>query len=177
MKSRRESSLPVSTLGLEARELYGSGEMCCSEAVLTVLNNEFDGGLSPELAVALSKGFCGGIGDAGCVCGALSGAVIGLGLILCKDGFPADEELVCKVSKELYDRFSARHGSLCCRILSRDRDPESESKGPCLDYVDSAAALGADLILDHATLVEDDEHNSCRSMFLADKETAVLSVS
>lgn len=133
--------------GREAKELYGSNAMCCSEAVLWTINREFSGGLSKNLTIALSKGFCGGIGDAGCVCGALSGAVMGLSLILEKGPLPADEDQVRKLSKELHDRFLAKHGAVCCRTLSRDRDHEAESKGICLDYVESAAAICTELLL------------------------------
>lgn len=133
--------------GRDARELYENGGMCCSEAVLWVLNREFEGGLSRELATALSKGFCGGIGDAGCVCGALSGAIMGLSLILCKDLREDGDDRVRALSKELHDRFEVEHGAVCCRILSRDRDHESDSKGICLDYVESAANICARILL------------------------------
>lgn len=135
-------------IGCEARELYGNDIMCCSEAVLWVINRQFSGGLSKNLTIALSKGFCGGIGDAGCVCGALSGAVIGLSLILGKSPLPADEDQVRKLSKELHDRFLAEYGSVCCRTLRRDRDHEAESKGVCLDYVKFAAAICARILLE-----------------------------
>lgn len=139
-------------IGREAKELYGNDAMCCSEAVLWVINREFSGGLSKNLTIALSKGFCGGIGDAGCVCGALSGAVMGLSLILGKGPLPADEDQVRALSKELHDRFLAEHGSVCCRPLSKDRDHEAESKGVCLDYVESAAAICSELLLDSESI-------------------------
>ncbi|NDV27086.1 C-GCAxxG-C-C family protein [Desulfovibrio sp. JC010] len=146
--------------GREAKELYGSDAMCCSEAVLWVINRQFHGGLSKETAVALSKGFCGGIGDAGCVCGALSGAVMGLSLILGKRPLPADEDQVRSLCKELHDRFLAEHGSVCCRTLSRDRDPDSESKGVCLTYVQSAAAICTGLLLNPASAGLSDEQKT-----------------
>ncbi|WP_419781168.1 C-GCAxxG-C-C family protein [Maridesulfovibrio sp.] len=140
-------SLICENIGREARELYASDVMCCSEAVLWAVNSDFDGGLSQSLTLALSKGFCGGIGDAGCVCGALSGAVMALSLILGKGQHPADDEQVRKLSKQLHDRFLAEHGSVCCRTLSRERDHESGDKGICLDYVESAAAICTQILL------------------------------
>jgi len=157
MESRLNAKELIEKIGRDARELYGNGSMCCSEAVLTVINREFDGGLSEEVAIALSKGFCGGIGDAGCVCGALAGAVMAQSLILGKGPLPVEDEPVRKASKELHDRFSARHGSICCRILSKDRDPNSESKGICLDYVESAANICAHLLLAPASIQENIE--------------------
>ncbi|WP_272701016.1 C-GCAxxG-C-C family protein [Desulfovibrio sp. Fe33] len=138
----------VAESGLAARQLYGNGPMCCSEAVLAVINREFDGGLSTDLVTALAKGFCGGIGDAGCLCGALSGAVMAQSLILGKDSGNVSDDQVRKASKELHDRFLARYGSVCCRVLSRERDPNSDSKGVCLDYVEAAAGMCVRLLLE-----------------------------
>ena len=142
--------MQVTKVGYEARAAYGSNAMCCSEAVLTVINAEFDGGLPQNLVIALSKGFCGGIGDAGCICGALAGAVMAQSLILGKGPQPADDARVRALSKELHDRFVSIHGSACCRVLSEDRDHDSESKGPCLEYVESAASICARLLLEPA---------------------------
>ena len=154
MESRLNSAQIIERVGHDAKQLYGNGPLCCSEAVLTVINREFNGGLTQELAVALSKGFCGGIGDAGCICGALAGAVMAQSLILGKRPLPAEDEDVRKASKELHDRFLARYGTICCRDLSKDRDRNSESKGICLDYVQSAASMCAQLLLEPVTLPE-----------------------
>jgi len=147
MNPKLSDEMQISKVGHDARSLYGSDAMCCSEAVLSVINREFDGGLSQELVIALSKGFCGGIGDAGCVCGALTGAVMAQSLILGKGPQPAEDEQVRKVSKELHDRFVAQYSSSCCRVLCEGRDPNSESKGVCLDYVEFAASICARLLL------------------------------
>ncbi|NDV22305.1 C-GCAxxG-C-C family protein [Desulfovibrio sp. JC022] len=160
MKCSLTQKLICESTGREAKELYGSDAMCCSEAVLWTINREFSGGLNKNLTIALSKGFCGGIGDAGCVCGALSGAVMGLSLILEKGPLPADEDQVRKLSKELHDRFLAKHGAVCCRTLSRDRDHEAESKGICLDYVESAAAICTRLLLNPETVEQQKKQGS-----------------
>jgi len=152
MEYRASDALQIAKAGQDARLLYGNDSMCCSEAVLSVINREFDGGLPQELVIALSKGFCGGLGDAGSVCGALTGAVMGLSLILGKGPRPAEDKLVRRASKALHDRFLALHASTCCRVLCKDRDPNSESKGPCLDYVESATSICAFLLLDPASL-------------------------
>jgi hypothetical protein len=50
--------------------------------LLLMLNNGFNGGLSSQQMKQLGAGFCGGMGEAGCACGALSGAIMGLGLLV-----------------------------------------------------------------------------------------------
>ncbi|NDV18669.1 hypothetical protein GO013_04445 [Pseudodesulfovibrio sp. JC047] len=151
MKAHEKNADLIARTSSAARHLYGSGSMCCSEAVLTVINQEFHGGLSPETARAISKGFCGGIGDAGCVCGALAGAVMAQSLILGNGPLPADEKTVRTASKKLHDRFLTHYGSVCCRDLSKTRDPNSTSKGICLKYVESATAICADQLLNPDT--------------------------
>jgi len=137
----------AASIGFNARALYGSGGLSCAEALLTVINHEFDGGLSRDCVMALSTGFCGGIGDAGDVCGALTGAVMAQGLILGRGESPIRGDDARKAARELLDRFVARHGSTCCKVLCAARDPESDLKGPCLEYVETAATLCAELIL------------------------------
>jgi len=151
MESRLNNERRIAKAGQDARRFYDNGTMCCSEAVLSVINKGFGGGLPQGLVISLSKGFCGGIGDVGCVCGAVAGAVMAQSLILGKGPQPAEDEQVRKASRELHDRFIALYGCTCCRVLCRDRDPNSESKGPCLDYVESAASICARLLLEPAS--------------------------
>ena len=72
-----------------AENLFTNLRLCCSEALLLVLNHGFNGGLSSEQAKQLGAGFCGGMGEAGCTCGALSGAIMGLGLLVGPHANPA----------------------------------------------------------------------------------------
>jgi hypothetical protein len=62
-----------------AEDLYRSGQFLCSEAVLLVAN-EYLGKPMPDDVVRLASGFPVGIGLSGCVCGAISGGVMALGL-------------------------------------------------------------------------------------------------
>jgi hypothetical protein len=45
-----------------AENLYKNQKLCCSEALLLVLNHSFNGGLLSEQAKQLGAGFCSGIG-------------------------------------------------------------------------------------------------------------------
>jgi C_GCAxxG_C_C family probable redox protein len=103
----------------QAEELYRSGDYLCSEAVFTVINDYLGQPLPPE-AVRVTSGFPVGIGFAGCTCGALSGAIIALGLKYGRKGPRQDNEKVLALSKELHDDFKKRFGSTCCRVLIRN---------------------------------------------------------
>lgn len=103
----------------KAEELYRSGDYLCSEAVFTVINDYLGHPLPPE-AVRVTSGFPVGIGVAGCTCGALSGAIIALGLKYGRKGPKEDNEKVLALSKELHDEFKSEFGSTCCRVLIKD---------------------------------------------------------
>jgi len=64
----------------EAERLYRSGKMHCAEAVLASVKNRFSPELGDEV-VRLAAGFGGGSGS-GCICGAVSGGTMALGLVM-----------------------------------------------------------------------------------------------
>lgn len=107
--------------GERAEYYFSSRRLSCSEASLLVINKALGGGLSDEQAVSLGSGFGGGIGDSGCVCGAISGAVMALGLFLGsgRKGAPSKKRLR-KLVGEFHDRFRKASGSVCCRELIAD---------------------------------------------------------
>jgi C_GCAxxG_C_C family probable redox protein len=97
----------------EAAARFGRG-LSCSQAVLTAYAEAFD--LDESTAAAISAGFGGGIGRMAATCGAVSGAVMILGL---KHGGPdaAAKESTYEQVREFARRFRLRHGSLECRDL------------------------------------------------------------
>lgn len=54
-----------------AGNLYLTGQLLCSEAVLVVVNRGLGGGLPEETAIRLASALPAGLGDSGCTCGAL----------------------------------------------------------------------------------------------------------
>ncbi len=99
--------------------MYRTGQFLCSEAVFLVAN-EYLGHPLPDEAVRLASGFPVGIGLAGCVCGALSGGVMALGLKYGRTEPGAATPGMFEAAKELHDRFKARRRSVCCRVLIKD---------------------------------------------------------
>lgn len=97
-------------------ELLESG--CnCSQAMLVGFGTAY--GLSEELALHLGRTLGGGMGRSALTCGALTGAVLVLGLA--GQGRPGQEmdlrqDSFAKV-QELLDRFKHLHGGTSCREL------------------------------------------------------------
>lgn len=89
----------------------------CSQAVTAVFAEEH--GLAVETALRLSQGFGGGMARLAGTCGAVTGAVLVIGLKhgRTRAGDDAAKERTYALVQELVRRFRARHGSLDCRDL------------------------------------------------------------
>ena len=89
----------------------------CSQAVLEVFAGEL--GFGEEQALKIASGFGGGVGRGGQICGAVTGAVMVLGLkYMLTDEEPAiaKPRVYLKV-KEFTDRFKEESRSIICREL------------------------------------------------------------
>jgi C_GCAxxG_C_C family probable redox protein len=100
----------------KAKKQFEKG-FSCAPSVLSTYSDQF--GLGKELALKTACGFGGGIGRMGRTCGAVTGAVMVIGL---KHGQAslADEESrqeTHKLIKKFIDKFTALHGSIECKEL------------------------------------------------------------
>jgi C_GCAxxG_C_C family probable redox protein len=89
----------------------------CSQAILSTYGGEF--GLEGETALKAASAFGAGMGGLGEVCGAVTGALVVIGL---RYGHTEakDKETKAKIYERARDfagRFRSRHGALCCREL------------------------------------------------------------
>jgi C_GCAxxG_C_C family probable redox protein len=111
----------VAEIGLKAQNLFLTRQRWCSEAVFIVLNQGLRGGLPVETAVRLASGLGEGLGGRGCICGALNGGVLALGLFL-GTSTPGwhNGKRVRTASSELHDFFRQSFGATCCRVLTKD---------------------------------------------------------
>ena len=117
----------IKLAGQRAENLYKNHKLCCSESLLLVLNHGFGGGLSTETVKQLGSGFCGGM-NAGCTCGALSGAIMGLGLLVgphAKGGL--NKKKFRELSQKMHNTFNQRFSSTCCRILIEPFDKDKKT--------------------------------------------------
>jgi C_GCAxxG_C_C family probable redox protein len=95
-----------------AAALFASGH-ACSQAVLMAYAPEH--GLDDDHAGRIAAGFAGGMGVGG-TCGALTGALMVLGLALCDETCVTREGRagVAKAASVFAERFRARVGALDC---------------------------------------------------------------
>jgi C_GCAxxG_C_C family probable redox protein len=96
---------------IEAEGYFRSGRMHCAEAVLYTIRNHFAPD-TPEELLRMAGGFGGGSGS-GCICGAVSGGTMAIGLVV-KD----DKKRVNRLTKELHKWFKEQYGATCCKIIT-----------------------------------------------------------
>ncbi len=106
-----------------------------------------------ESCMKIASAFGGGINRTGNVCGAITGALMTLGL---KYSRGAQEVEVTKISNEIIEEFTAINGSIICReligqdIISDENLKEAFKKGlfeKCKKYVNDVAGLMEKYIL------------------------------
>jgi len=98
----------------------------CAQAVLDAFRDE--AGLDEELALKIATGFGAGMGRKQEVCGAVTGGILVLGLRHGRGstGDRSATEITYMRTRELMDRFAARHGSCLCRQLLQGYDLSTE---------------------------------------------------
>ena len=143
-----EAEALVARIKARARNLYATRQMLCTEAVLVALNQGLGGGLREDQAIAMAAPFCIALGDSGCMCGALSGAVMASGLFLANNR-PYPQRLgVRESSRQLHDAFKAANGATCCRLLTRKvKDDKKAHFAQCTRFTADAAEMAARMIL------------------------------
>jgi C_GCAxxG_C_C family probable redox protein len=133
----------------QAVEMFKEG-YSCSQAVVAAYCDRF--GLDKNTALKISSGLGGGIGRTGNVCGAVTGAILILGL---KFGSANPKDKNAKLAaykkvQEFCEEFKTQSGSLICRellgfdFMSAEGDLKSKQPGAfehCPGYVQIAAEI------------------------------------
>ena len=101
-----------------ALKCFNDGEgFNCSQSVLSAYAGQM--GLDHELALKISTGFGGGMGRKGEVCGAVTGALMVIGLTHGRTAIEdtGSKERTYELVGEFINRFKSRNGSILCREL------------------------------------------------------------
>lgn len=144
-----KKEVSVKKIAKDAEELFRGG-FFCSEAVVSSIRTNFELDL-PEEIVAMASGFPVGIGRSKCLCGAVSGGVMALGIFFgrtVQKDIKVEKNL--EVAKELHDYFKVANGKnvLCCRILTKEFDMASgEHKEQCIHFTGLVAGKVAEIVV------------------------------
>ncbi len=142
----------VANVRKSAEESFASGLYCAESVVLAIAKSQ---GVESDLLPKVATAFCSGMSRTCGPCGALTGAVMGLGLVLgrdrstdsVQDSYIPTQKLISEFEKE----FGARN---CNDLLGCDLNtPEGQAAfrerklhERCLQYTGKAAEIAARLI-------------------------------
>jgi C_GCAxxG_C_C family probable redox protein len=124
-----------------AEEYYREGEYYCSEAIVATINDLLGEELPPEI-VKLASGFPVGIGASKCLCGAVSGGVMALGLKYGRTEPGAEMPKSFPRNAALHDYIKEEYGSTCCRVLTGEFEEfdSPERAEHCIEITGEVAA-------------------------------------
>jgi C_GCAxxG_C_C family probable redox protein len=105
-----ETTALAEKVATEAEEFYRSGKMHCAEAVVMAIRNNFRPEI-PDAVIEIASGFGGGSGS-GCLCGAVAGGTMALGLVL-----HGDKKKVKDLTHALHVWFKDQYGATCCKVI------------------------------------------------------------
>ena len=148
----------IETVRKQAEGYFDRGEFFCSEAVVHTIN-ELLGWPFQEDIVKLASAFPIGLGKSGCLCGAVSGGAIALGMVYGrKHGEPMNEKMF-PITAALHDHIKEVYKSTCCRVLVKGYDFVSpERKTHCVQITGEVAAWVAEKLLEDPEIWK--EHNN-----------------
>lgn len=137
-------------LSMEARNRAGgkfkSGANC-AESILQTFNEMLDNPL-PEEVMKIATGFGGGLGHAGCLCGALTSSVMVLGLYRGRTSPAEDRGPAYDLAREFHDKFKNEFGGTCCRKLNKFEFDSTDHLRHCLKLTGNTAKMLMDFIQD-----------------------------
>lgn len=136
----------------QAEELFSSG-LYCAESVVSVLAKAQ--GIDSELLPKIATGFCSGMARTCGTCGALTGAVMGVGLALGRSQPGEPVRAAYEATQKLIQEFEARFGGKDCHVLLGCNLGTAEGQAAfreqrlglkCREYTGAAAEIAAKVI-------------------------------
>ncbi len=133
----------------DAVKMFEEG-FICSQAVFAAFSEKY--GLDKKIALKIANGFGGGIARNQEVCGAVSGAIMLIGLKHGKteSGDSVSHEKTYELVNQFINKFTEKNGSINCFDLLKCKLPEAREKGLfsslCRNYVRDAAEIAGGLL-------------------------------
>ena len=139
-------------------ELFRSGFFCAESVLLAIAESQ---GIQSDLIPRIATGFCSGISRTGGMCGAVSGAIMGINLVAGRNSPAESLELSYTLTQKLIGRFEKQYGSVNCRQLiacdlasqaGQRYFMENQLMENCLQYAADATSMAVALIAElHAS--------------------------
>jgi C_GCAxxG_C_C family probable redox protein len=133
-------------------ELFRSGFFCAESVLLAIAESQ---GIESDLIPRIATGFCSGISRTGGMCGAVSGAIMGINLVTGRNSPAESLEANYALIQKLISRFESQYGSInCLQLLGCDLATkagqryftENHLMESCLQYAEGATRMALSLI-------------------------------
>ncbi len=133
-------------------ELFKSGYFCAESVLLAIAEAQ---GIQSDLIPKIATGFCSGISRTGGMCGAVSGAIMGLNLAAGRSSPSESIEISYTLTQKLISLFEKQFGSVNCRqLIACDLATEAGQRTfsennlmeRCLQYAQDATRMAISLM-------------------------------
>jgi C_GCAxxG_C_C family probable redox protein len=133
-------------------ELFRSGYFCAESVLLAIAENQ---GIQSDLIPRIATGLCSGISRTGGMCGAVSGAIMGINLAAGRSSPSESLEFSFTLTQKLISQFERQYGSVNCRQLigcdlateaGQQYFMENNLMECCLQYAEDATRMAISLI-------------------------------
>ena len=138
-----------------SRELFQSG-FFCAESVLQALAESQ--GIHSDLIPRIASGLCSGTARTGGMCGAVSGAILGINLVAGRNLPTESIEPSYALAQKMISLFESEYGSVNCRqLLGCDLATEAGQRHfmennlmeHCYQYAEAATRMALSLITEY----------------------------
>lgn len=138
--------MDIKAISKVAQDYYERRELSCGEAIIKAVKDAYALPFDDSV-LKLATGMAGGIGGQGCICGALSGAVMSLGMIYGRSELGASADKIKALSAELYSFYEDNFSFFCCRTQLKDFEKNSpEARAHCLHMIDTMLTKACEII-------------------------------
>ncbi|HZW12223.1 MAG TPA: C-GCAxxG-C-C family protein [Noviherbaspirillum sp.] len=148
------SSELASEVRKSAEESFASG-LYCAESVLVALAKSQ--GYENEILPKIASGFCGGMSRTCGTCGAITGAIMGMGLTLGRSQAGESVQPAYVATQRLIAEFEQEFGARDCHVLlgcdlgtpeGQATFREKKLSERCIKYTGRAAEIAANILAD-----------------------------
>jgi C_GCAxxG_C_C family probable redox protein len=146
----------ISDVRKSAEDLFTSGLFCAESVVLSIAKAE---GLDSELLPKVATAFCSGMARSCGTCGALTGAIMGVSLVLGRSSANESVQPSYTATQRLIQEFEKEFGDRDCHVLLGGCDlstPEGQAMFKekrlgqrCLQFTGKAAEIAARVIVEN----------------------------
>lgn len=123
----------------------------CAESIFLTYRELLAPDIDPTM-VRLMTGFGGGLGESGCLCGALTGSIAALNMIKGRTTNQISRDEVYQLTKDFTDKFTEKYGVTCCRALNPYPFETKEHLTNCLKITGNTSKMLMEFIQDKELL-------------------------